>query len=91
MTDADVAIAAVRKWLAERERAERMTVRYRSHHPSRRPAEARQREVNACLRAILALDKLPEQSVEIEGFRYQKSATAEGWGIQVFAMAEPTQ
>jgi hypothetical protein len=91
VTDADLAIAAVRKWLAARERADRMTARYRSHHPSRRPAEARQREASACLRAILALDKLPDQSVEIEGFRYRKSTTAEGWGIQVFAMAEPAQ
>ncbi len=84
MTPVDLAVAAVKKWLAERDRAERFERRYaRSPKLPQRVVEARRRMREACIDAVIALKELPEGAVEFEGSRYRGIMSEDDWTIAV--------
>jgi hypothetical protein len=84
MTDVDAAVAAVKKWLAERDRAERFDRRYARDPKSVRRASARMRRDAALAVAIVALMRLPGGTVvEVDGVRYRGVWSTTGWEIHV--------
>jgi hypothetical protein len=76
--DVDLAIAAVKKWLAEWDRCVRIDRRYARMTRNLKRADARNRMTRACVEASVALERCPGSSVDIDGTRYRGETLADG-------------